>query len=218
MPNLPAPWPFTFPDGGASLTPWQQHFETLAQSIADALVAKGLPSFGLAANRPAAGIEGRQYYATDTNILWFDDGSNWKNRTPGILAQLTSSTALINGTSGAFTWTNAVTALFMDTGGFFNAGNPTRITAPYDGVYEVDFAIKSNGIAGITSVLAVNGVAASSYFNGSGGPGVAGTAVTVARSFLIDLTAGDYLTLAATSTAPALGSHSLGIKYRGDLI
>lgn len=191
-----------------------------ADTVQDALTALrsngAISGRGTTANRPAAGNLGVTYRATDTGILWYDNGSAWKNRTPGIFAQVTSATGLVNGTTSPFTWNNGVPSMFVDTAGFFNAGTPTRITVPYTGTYDVSFALKSNGVSGITSVLAVNGVAVTSYMNGSGGPGVAGTAVTAARSVYMNLTAGDYITIAATSGAAALGSHSIAIKYLGE--
>jgi hypothetical protein len=33
---------------------------------------------GTAASRPTAGIQGRYYFATDTRVLSYDDGTNWR--------------------------------------------------------------------------------------------------------------------------------------------
>jgi hypothetical protein len=33
---------------------------------------------GTAATRPAAGVQGRYYFATDTRVLFYDDGATWR--------------------------------------------------------------------------------------------------------------------------------------------
>lgn len=45
------------------------------QKIDDAIAIDGQGTF---ANRPAAGQQGRYYYATDTGLVYRDDGSTWK--------------------------------------------------------------------------------------------------------------------------------------------
>jgi hypothetical protein len=37
----------------------------------------------LIADRPAFGINGRKYFATDTREEWYDNGTSWVNITPG---------------------------------------------------------------------------------------------------------------------------------------
>jgi hypothetical protein len=39
-------------------------------------------AIGLFADRPAFGIGGRKYFATDTRQEWYDTGSGWVNITP----------------------------------------------------------------------------------------------------------------------------------------
>ena len=39
-------------------------------------------AIGLIADRPAFGIGGRKYFATDTKQEWYDTGSAWVNITP----------------------------------------------------------------------------------------------------------------------------------------
>ena len=48
-----------------------------AASIGAATITSGLES-----ERPAAGNPGALYFATDTGVLWYDNGTAWTNATP----------------------------------------------------------------------------------------------------------------------------------------
>lgn len=214
MPNTPAPWSFTYPGPTAPLVPWQQHFQTLAESIANAMVNNGIPLVGTTANLPAFGVEGRTYYATDTNILWFDTGSAWKNRTPGIFVGALSATGAINGTNTLSWQLTAASLTGVDTGGFYSAGAPTRLTMPYAGMYEMAFTGRTNGIAPCTWQFGVNGTL-NAYLSASA-VGASGAATSASRSVINQYAAGDYLTCSQISTATALSSHTIWIKYLGE--
>lgn len=183
-------------------------------SVDSAIIGAQTARRGLAAGRPAFGQEGRTYYATDTDILWYDTGAAWKNRTPGILCQVVSSTGLINGTA-TMSWTNSVADSFLDTRSFFNAGSPTILTMPYTGSYEVAHSIRGNGTAPITANPIINGGAVNGY-RSSSATGAAGAATHASRVSLINLTAGDTLSITATSTAVQLGTHNFLVKFLGD--
>jgi hypothetical protein len=51
-------------------------------------------AIGLASGRPPFGIAGRKYYATDTQIEWYDTGAAWVNITPpaGLPAAILAAT------------------------------------------------------------------------------------------------------------------------------
>jgi len=168
------------------------------------------------ANRPAAGVKGRTFYATDTDILWFDDGSTWKNRTPGIYVGAISPTGTINGTN-TLSWLLTASAFNgVDTGGFYSAAEPTRITLPYTGAYEISFTGRTNGASGVTWGCSISGGAANAYISASG-VGAAGAATAGSRTAIMTFTAGDYLTWAQTSTATASGNSTVSVKFLGEV-
>jgi len=211
-----------YPTTGQQVTPLASNFAALAESantaiddLADQVESGANTLIGDTVDRPTAGKKGRTYFATDTNILWYDNGATWKNRTPGIMASLTSATGVTNG-SVILSWTNSVTLNFVDTGGFWSVGTPTRITAPYTGVYEVSYTVRHNGVAPVTASVGLNNSTAATAYMWTASQGMSGAATTATRTALINLNANDYLDIRVQSTATASGSHNFVIKYLGE--
>jgi hypothetical protein len=58
-------------------------FSTQVNAISKAVDAKAaVYAQGVAADRPAAGIAGRYYFATDTEVQWLDTGTEWVLASP----------------------------------------------------------------------------------------------------------------------------------------
>lgn len=78
---------------------------TTAISIDTAVAANRNALRGPFANIPAFGIEGRTYYATDTNQSWFDTGSAWVSNDTGLylLGRATGSTVASLSLNNVFT-------------------------------------------------------------------------------------------------------------------
>lgn len=167
---------------------------------------------GLAANRPAAGNEGAEYYATDTNILWWDNGSAWKNRTPRVIFNANSSTGIVNG-SAAISWSTPT----VDTGGYWSSGAATRVTMPYAGVYRVSIEGRGNGTAGFTATATINGSAPTdqAYITASGS-GAAGGAASASRTYIRTFSANDYLIYTLSATTAQTGIHNITVEYLGE--
>ncbi len=79
--------------------------------------ADGLPvravQAGLLASRPAAGTQGQVYVATDTNQIFFDNGSAWRSMDGEVEVVATSNTAP-NGTTTQFNIGTGVAARKCD--------------------------------------------------------------------------------------------------------
>ena len=91
-----------YPTTSTVLTPLSNHFANLATSTntaLDTLETKGGAFRGLDSAKPAAGVEGRTWYSTDTNRLWFDDGSNWISNDGGMYLIRPTSIASAGGGS-----------------------------------------------------------------------------------------------------------------------
>jgi hypothetical protein len=74
---------------------------TSMDSVQDALNSRNALS-GIASARPTAGVAGRRWYSTDTDVSWIDDGTDWlptswTTYTP-TWAAATTAPALNNGT------------------------------------------------------------------------------------------------------------------------
>lgn len=116
---------------------------------------------GLLAARPAAGVEGRTYYATDTNRSFRDDGTTWiPERIFGVAVRTATALSFSNGAyaraDGNTYWTT--------TGGYGAAqgvsyNNGWVITTP--GWYEVSYHFVS-ATAWFAGLL-LNGAAISSF-------------------------------------------------------
>lgn len=108
-----------YPTTSTVLTPLSNHFANLASSADTAIgnaVAGGAAFRGLDAAKGAAGQEGRTYYSTDTNRLWFDDGSNWISADAGMY--LIRPSTVTNGTtdSSGTVIPNVATSVSLDFG------------------------------------------------------------------------------------------------------
>lgn len=218
MATTGAPWNIAYPTSGDNVAPLENVFSTQATSVHNALnsLKTGVPTgIGTTANRPSASTAGRTYYATDTGITWYDNGSTWKNRTPNIQASLVSTTGTTNGSQAVSWLTTASGFAGIDTGNFYSAGAPTRVTVPYDGLYEVHFTGRTSGVAGVTWNGAINGGATNGYLSASG-VGVAGAATAGTRATAMVFSAGDYIIWTQVSTAVASGNHTVVVKYLGE--
>lgn len=158
---------------------------------------------------------GDTYQESDGDFdMYVYDGAAWKNRTPGKMCGLTSSTSLTNGTTSP-SWTTATTAHAIDTGSFLDTEEPTRVHLKRVGWYDVTYAIKSNAVAPITAMPRLNGTTLP--YASAGAVGTGGAATTAARGFRVKATATtDYLDFQMTSNAGASGSHSVFVEYKGD--
>lgn len=54
-------------------------------------------TFDVAANRPAAGVHGRGYFATDTGVLSFDNGAAWVQVAPSVAASAVGTQDVVGG-------------------------------------------------------------------------------------------------------------------------
>lgn len=146
------------------------------------------------------------------------DGASWRNRTPGKLLGLTSTTGTINGTVD-ITWASGVPAHHIDTGGYFDsstADNRKEVLLKRIGWYSVTYTLRTTGTAPLTCEVHLNGTLLS--YAGAGSFGTAGAASTASRTFLVKATAvTDKLKFRAISNAAVAGSHSVYVEYKGEL-
>lgn len=156
--------------------------------------------------------EGLRWYDTDLAGELVHDGSGWKDRTELLVCQVSSSHALINGTT-TIAWTDAISGLYVDTGGFWSSGAATRLTVPRAGLYRVSYMIRTNAALPITVTPNVNGSPVSYLY--ASGVGASGAASQAGRTFLYVCSAGDYFTFPATSTGAGDGTHTVYIEFLG---
>jgi hypothetical protein len=139
-----------------------------------ALVADAVTPFVLAlsaqdvfANRPAAGVQGRFYHATDTQQLFFDTGSGWESiteylgdfnlnflssaatisgfRIPACRVGRTTARTIVTGTtfSSGIGWDNEAGGQFYDNDALHSITVTTdRLTASREGVWQVGAQIR----------------------------------------------------------------------------
>lgn len=157
--------------------------------------------YGVAASRPAAGIAGRVYYATDTQVLSRDNGSSWDTLTlvsggaafAGCRAQRTTDQGSI--TTGTDTPVVFDAADVYDTDGFHDPStNASRITIPtgLGGKYLLTSAVvwDTNTTNVRQCYFRINGSGIAGSFNRV----PAGTAyVAQVLSDVLDLAQGDYV-------------------------
>jgi hypothetical protein len=202
-----------YPTVGTTLTPLANHFASLATSTDTAIGAletKGGAYRGLLSARPTAGVEGRTWYATDTNKTYFDNGTTWV--IPDALVQVGSATALINGTV-TLSWSDTSPNVGINPDAMWASGTPTRVTAPYAGIYRFQFSIRSSGTAPITVTPKKNGSTTNMGYYAGSSVGTAGAASNPVGGGLIQLAANDYLELDASSnTAAGASGHILRLE------
>lgn len=108
---------------------------------------------GVLSSRPAAGVSGRFYFATDTKDVSYDTGSVWRSLTGlptiPVLRWFLSSTPASTTTAAVIAWNNTT---------FNRNGMPTATTkfiAPIAGYYKLRAQIRWNiGGAGVGGVMA----------------------------------------------------------------
>lgn len=98
--------------------------------------------------RPGSPVDGMTIYETDTNLIRTYNGSAWRlmaGDTPAARAER-SSTQSINSASATAISFNVES---YDSQGCYSAGSPTRMTAPFAGIYNVqasaEFAQNATG-------------------------------------------------------------------------
>lgn len=120
---------------------------------------------GLFAARPAAGAEGRLYFSTDTNVLYYDEGGSWHSiyeylsdqlinllstsptttglKVPAIRLQKTSTApqSTAHNVEEAVDWDEVATGDTYDNDGL-HTGTSSRITVTREGVWDFKAFIK----------------------------------------------------------------------------
>jgi len=151
--------------------------------------------YDTAANRPAAGVAARLFYASDTHALSRDNGASWVTLVPasavvGARVSLASAASIANNTAAMVSWTTVE----HDDSSLFAAGSPTKLTAPATGWYSAGGMIHwaANGTGNRNADIRVNGTA---FPGGTSNNPVTGHAIDVKHAFSVAvyLTAGDYI-------------------------
>lgn len=110
---------------------------------------------GTLGTRPAAGFAGRQYLATDTGDVWFDNGSTWVFLYATARAEIAagpSTVSYLNAQWGALT--NSV------TGAFTLSGSNQGLVVTTAGVYRLSVKGSTNSFAAGQALIVLNGGAA----------------------------------------------------------
>jgi len=103
---------------------------------------------GIEANRPAAGVKNRWYYATDTHRLWLDDGTTWNEVAPGICECGFSAYLSAAQTIPSATFTKVEFDIeSFDLGADYDNTTNYRFTAPFTGYYVFNTQVVMNGAA-----------------------------------------------------------------------
>lgn len=151
----------------------QANIEEVSDAILniDANAAKYLQ--GLLASRPAAGTQGRHYWATDTNTVYYDTGSAWKDIIPDGFVTASKVADALKPSAGAAAGTEALRAI-GSTAATVVAGNDARLTdtrTPSDNsvtAAKVHTSLKpSSGAAAGTEALRALGTTASTAAAGN---------------------------------------------------
>lgn len=101
---------------------------------------------GTAAARPAAGIQGRIYYATDTKTTSYDDGAAWQTIQPPTAARLYRDADL----AVAGTLPVPMLKAAFDLGACFNATNGTYVVK-FAGIYQLSAALSMSTSGGVAA-------------------------------------------------------------------
>lgn len=104
MPNTSGRFPVYYPAASAPLVPWQDHFEDLAQSVSDSLVAAKVPIAATnQADRDAkfpSPVNGDRVWRMDWPGEEYYDGTAWKPWNTGWITYAPTTTIVI-GTGGS---------------------------------------------------------------------------------------------------------------------
>lgn len=174
--------------------------------------AEDLMLYDTFANRPAAGVPARIFYASDTDALYRDNGSTWDvlmpvGSTMGAAATRSTTQAIASGGSGSLIqWTDVIQ---NDLGALDLATHNTRFTAPSTGWYAVEYSF---GFTGSTTgsraySLRLNG--GTQFFGKRQIIPSTSSDLDVGGSALVYLTAGDYLEALFFQSSGG----SLNVKY-----
>jgi hypothetical protein len=107
-----------------------------------------------------------------------------------------TSTAPINGGNLIVSWQHED----FDTAALFDAGTPTRLTAPVAGIYQVDVAVLVQGMTAGSGAAVLVSLVGGTAQTGSQAPVLSGAAY-LSTSALVALDAGQALTVAVTTNS-----------------
>lgn len=228
-----------YPVNGDTLTPLASVFAALASSadaaIDDAVtglesdVSTGIiPAVADATARDAkypSPVAGNRVYRLDLSMEQVYRGGAWKNQPTRFIGALVYKNVAQSVAAGptAITWNN--TAAEYDTSSFYSTSNNTRLTIPYNGLYDIDMQIINNsGTAAISAVdLLYKNSSASGHGTVTAEVGASGDGAGVAAKFRAVFTAADYIEIRPTVSGPT-GSWTnsgsacrFGIQYLGEL-
>lgn len=159
----------SYPTVGDAVTPLANKFAALATTTDTAIgnVANALR--GLASAIPAAGVEGRTYYATDTDRSWFDTGATWISNDSGsylIRPTAVAGTGVTIAANGAIVLTAVPAGSTIRIEGIFSSrfknyqirvNMPTKQSVAFGGGAMVQGLIGSAPVGGTSYSWARNG-------------------------------------------------------------
>lgn len=189
-----------------------------------AQVARNQQFSGPAASKGSvAGMKrGDTYQETDGTYpnFFVYDGTNWKNRTRA-RAQLVSALSTINGSNFA-DWSGASAGFVYQEGGVFwvsptpGPGDLEDVLIPYTGRWRISYSVRTNGVVPLTIDMFRNGTVVANEPSASG-TGAAGAGSHAQKTFDMELTAADKLTLRCTSTGVASTRWLITLEYLGEI-
>lgn len=157
---------------------------------------------------------GDTYQETDEKFDFWEYTNAWRMRTPHIVACLTSTTALTTG-NVVLSWTDSVTAHFVDTGEFWASGQATRVNLKRVGWYRVSIGVRTNGTAAFTGQARLNGT--DLPYTTVSGDGVSGSAASGTRTFMVKAINDTRYLDFEINGGNASGNHIVTVEYLGDL-
>lgn len=158
MSTLSGRWPFQFPAGGASLVPWQDHFEDLAQSVADQLNEYQVPiSVSGSSQRGSlfpSPSDGDRVWRTDLDREEYYNGSAWVSPVRAVfeaVGNVTQTTNVAVGDTVTFSPTFPVGRFTVAPRVFLTPGN-SRFTTSFANIttsgFDLSITNQSNGTSG----------------------------------------------------------------------
>lgn len=169
-------------------------------------------------------VDGLTAYVVSERTVWRYVAGDWKRTADGrpILARLTTSVANAWATaSTAFRWGGTPATPIVDTDGMFNPGQDTRLTVPFDGLWEISFNLLSSGVLSARASIHISGSSTETIITGSAF-GQAGAGTNPSGSGILALTAGDYVEVRHVSPSTGSGAWnaaacSMSAKYLGEV-